>query len=298
MDIKQLTYFVQVAKDGNFSVAAKKLYISQPALSKGIKNLEEELGVQLLNRSEKRTVLTGIGEEFFERAEKLIEQYRELLDAMQDEDVLKRGSVKVGLPPIISSSYFAPVIAEFRKLYKGVDVRVVEEGAKLVQEQVKSGNLDIGVVILPVSAEDFEITPVVQDRCVLAVNKNHELAQRDFVTIDDLRGYEMATLNEDFMLYYLLLDACRSAGFEPNIWVKSAQWDFIIELVVSNHNITVLPRPILERYRNENIRLIELRHTSSAWDIVIISKKGRYQSSAVRRFIDYVVKNISTTRDA
>lgn len=293
MDTRQLAYFVQVAKDNSFTVAAKNLHLSQPALSKMIKKLEEELGVQLFDRSEHKMALTDVGEKLFEEGQKLLLEMDSITEAIQDTKNLRTGNVSVGIPPVIGTSYFPPLIANFRKKYPGINLSIIENGAVTVYEMVEKGFVDLGLIILPKLSDQIEYIPVTVDEIVLIVHNDHPLAEKETVVFEDLKDETFALLDDTFLLHHHVIKACREAGFEPNIYFKSSQWDFLTELVSLNQGISILPRPILARFNSKNIKQIRINHPEMKWRIAVIVKKQRYISFAARKFIEYIKENIA-----
>ena len=293
MDIKQLTYFIQIATDQSYSIAAKKLYISQPALSKVVKNLEQELGVKLFYFSGRKTKLTDDGSRLFEKSKKLVEDFNEILSMGGSDGAMEAGHVVMGIPPILGSCFLVDAVMAFQKLYPNIDISLVEKGAHILQQEVFLGLLDIGCVLAPIYSDQFDITSLVDDESVLLVHRDHPLAQRKSVALEELRDERFVIFNEDFTLYHKILAGCRDAGFEPDIAVTSSQWDFLVELVSQNYGISILPRPILIKYRQPNIRMIRIENGDIlGWNIVIISRKDRYMTGACRRFIDYLSESI------
>jgi len=298
VDIKQLNYFIQIAQDQSYSVAAKKLYISQPALSKVVKNLEQELGVKLFYFAGRKTKLTDEGSLLFEKAQKLVEDFNGILSMSGSGSVMEAGHVAMGIPPILGSCFLVDLVMAFQKQYPGIDINLVEKGAHVLQQDVFMGLLDIGCVLAPIYSNQFDIMPLVRDQSMLLVHREHPLAQAESVTLDDLKEERFVIFNEDFTLHHKILAGCRDAGFEPNIAVTSSQWDFLLELVSQNYGVSILPRPILVKYRQPNIRLIPVTGCDVEWDFVLISRKDRYMSSACRRFMEYLCANIKPLPDA
>lgn len=292
MDTRQLAYFVQVAKDHSFTVAARNLHLSQPALSKMIKKLEEELGVQLFDRSEHKMTLTDAGNKLFEDGQKVLSELDSITEAIRDTKNLKTGNVSVGIPPVIGTSYFPPLIANFRHDYPGINLSIIENGAVTVYEMVEKGYVDLGLVILPELSDRIEYIPVIEDEVVLVVHNDHRLASRDKVVFEDLKEEAFALLDETFLLHHHVMKACREAGFEPDVYFKSSQWDFLTELVCLNQGISILPRPILARFNSSNIKQIPIDHPEMKWRIAIILKKNRYVSFAAKKFIEYIKEHI------
>jgi len=288
MDIRHLTYFVQVARERSFTKASNTLHVSQPALSKMIKNLEDELGFQLIDRSEKNFTLTDVGISFLNESERMVEGFNTLLESMYDTVNLKRGNVKVGIPPVIGSAFFPTVIAGFRKKHPGIEIHMIEDGAKTVASKVYEGVIDIGLVIQPINDTKFDVIPIIEDKNVLIVHKDHPLANRNQVSFIDLKDELFVLLNESFMLHDYIISACKDAGFEPIINFKSSQWDFITEMVSLNQGISILPRLIVKKINNPLIKQIPIAEASSSWRIAIILKKGKYVSYAMKAFVEYV----------
>lgn len=292
MDIRELKYFVQVAKDKNFTLAAKKLHISQPALSKSIKNLERELDVQLLDRSDKEIKLTEIGQNFLLKSEELLNMFEALKNSLYDTSKLNKGNVIVGLPPVIGSSIFVNVLTSFREAYPDITLTIMENGAKMVEHNLHNGTIDVGVVIAPVDMKMYDYISIMEDENVLVVNKKHALASKDCVTFEDLRDEIFLMLDKTFMLHYHIMERCHAMGFKPKIYFESSQWDFLLELVAQNHGITILPKPILNRVENDSISIIPISDSPLKWDVGFLLNKDQYVTHVTRTFINHTLKVI------
>lgn len=292
MDIRHLTYFVHVAKEKSFTMASQKLHVSQPALSKMIKSLEDELGVTLLDRSLKVPKLTDAGENLLEQAQKILEAFDALSKSISDTVNLQKGHLSVGIPPVIGTIFFPKIIAEFRKTYPGIKFSMIEDGARRIEEKVNEELIDIGIVITPVNGSKFNVISAIQDQIVLLVHKDHPLSSKKKVTMADLKDEPFIMTSEDFMIHHLILKVCRDSGFEPKIDFITSQWDFIQEMVSLKQGISLLPRPILEKFNIPNIRLIPIDHPDLKWEIVIITKKGRYVSYGMKEFIHMVQNSV------
>lgn len=297
MEIRQLMYLVQVAKEKSFTVAAHKLHVSQPALSKMIKNLEEELGVPLFDHSKRNPELTDIGENVVEESMKILESVEKLTQAVEDTINLKKGHVTVGIPPVIISTYFPKVISEFRSTFPDIKFTLVEVGAAEVQKKLWDGQIDIGIVILPVDEKKFDVYPVIQDQSVLIVHKDHPLASNQKVVMEELKEEKFIILDESYMLCHHILLACRKAGFEAKVDFMTSQWDLIVKMVSYNQGISILPRPILEEFKTPLIKKIPIDDPIFKWRIVVVLKKGRYVTFAMREFIRFVQKALSREKE-
>lgn len=286
MTLKQLTYFLEIAKMKNFTKAAANLYISQSALSKTVKAMESELGVQLIDRTVNHFKLTPEGEIFYQKGLIAIKNINSELEDLYGSLGTEKGHIAVGIPPVIGTAYFTSIIYKFRNMYPDVELKIIEAGANTIKKWVSEGEVDIGVVILPVSNDDFNVIPIVTAENVLLVNKNHPLAQYDEVSFKMLKDERFIALNSTFMLYDQIISLCRISGFEPNIVCESSQWDFITEMVVLDQGVSILPRPILKRYNSDKLKLISLKDPSFSWNIAIIFKKDKYISRIIKSFIE------------
>ena len=286
MTLKQLTYFLEIAKMKNFTKAAANLYISQSALSKTVKAMESELGVNLIDRTVNHFKLTPEGEILYQRGLISLKKINEELDSLYDSLGIEQGQISVGIPPVIGTAYFTSIIHKFREMYPGVDLKITEAGEKKKKKWVLDGEVDAGVVIQPVSDEDFSITPIITAENVLLVNKSHPLAQYDEVGFKMLKNERFISLNKTFMLYDQIRSICLVSGFEPNIVCESSQWDFIAEMVSLDQGIAILPKPILRRFNSDKIKLVSLKDPKFSWNIAIIMKKDKYVSKIIKSFIE------------
>lgn len=286
MTIKQLTYFLEIARMKNFTKAAANLYISQSALSKTVKMMESELGVQLVDRTVNHFKLTPEGEILHQKGLLALKNINDELDGLYDSLGVEQGNISVGIPPVIGTAYFTSIIYKFREMYPDVELKIREAGANTIKKWVSDGEVDIGVVILPVSGDDFRVIPVITAENVLLVNKNHPLARFDEVGFKMLEKERFISLNSTFMLYDQIRSICLISGFEPNIVCESSQWDFIAEMVALDQGISILPRPILKKFNSDKIKLVSLKDPKFSWNIAIILNKDKYVSKIMKAFIE------------
>ncbi|MGL6104896.1 LysR family transcriptional regulator [Romboutsia sp.] len=292
MNIKEIEYFIEVVKERNFTKAANNLYISQPALSKAIKNLETNLKTQLIERNAKTFNLTYDGEIFYENAKQSVEIINRELYKLQDTLDHGKKTIKIGIPPVIGSVYFTLIIAEFRKLNPDIEIYIIEEGANNIKEKVENESIELGAVIFPIKSENLISYPIRNNEVMLVVSKEHPLAYKDVIDLSELESEKFIVFNEDFMMYDKIIKACKDVNFTPNIVMKTSQWDFIIEMVALNQGITILPKPIVKRFKSEEVKMIKIVNPNIDWNIGLIIKKDRYMSKSLKIFLQYVTERI------
>lgn len=256
MNIKSLNYFIEVAKEKSFTNASKNLFVCQSALSKAIKTFENELDITLIDRTSKHFKLTPEGQLLYENGVIALKVINEQLEMLLDSVSIEKGKIKVGVPPVISTIYFTSIIKSFKDNFHSINLQIIEAGANTVKDKVHNGEIDIGVVILPFSSDEFNITPIFSADVVVVANKSHPFASREEVSLLEIKDEPLISLNETYMLYDRIKIRCNEAGFEPNIICTSSQWDFIAEMVALNQGISILPKPILSKFHSKNIKAI------------------------------------------
>jgi len=287
MDIRQLEYFVQVARLNSFSKAAVSLYITQPTISKMIRNLEVELEANLFYREGKSIRLTDAGEILLNKAQNIVESFHSLSSELDSLRNLKQGHIRIGLPPMVGSSFFPSVIGRFHHEYPDVTIRLHEDGAKKVEHDVETGLLDIGVVVLPVNSERFHYFSFLEEKLQLIAPLSHRLAGAESVPLSDLAEEEFVLFREDFTLHDRIITECVKAGFQPRIVYESSQWDLISRMVAADLGIALLPETICRDIDRTRVAVIPVTEPAIPWQLGMIWRRDRYLSFAAREWLSF-----------
>lgn len=286
MDIRQLKYFLEVAKQKSFTKAAETLHISQPTISKMIKSLEDEFNVILFDRSARHIVLTDAGLAVFIEAQKIVDSFNNISSNLYEVMNIKKGEVRIGLPPMVGVRFFPQIISEFKKKYPQISINMVEYGAKKIVASIEDGELDLGVGLLPLD-EKFIVFPFAREELRILVYPEHFLADRKIVKLNELQKEKFIFLREDFALHETIINECIKVGYEPNVVYKSSQWDFISEMVASGLGVALLPESICNRLDKTRIKSIKLVSPTIYWHLGIIWLKDRYLSFAAREWLNF-----------
>lgn len=287
MDIRHLQYFLEVARHKSFTKAAQSLFITQPTISKTIKSLEEELGVHLLDRIGKQVELTDAGIAIERQAQVIVKSFQNLSSELSDLMNLKRGHIRIGLPPMIGASFFPQVIGEFHKAYPEITLQLFEDGAKKVEVDVASGALDIGVVVWPTGEDVFEYFPFVEDKLNVLVHPEHRLAGRTRITLNELADDSFVLFQENFALHDRIIEECVRCGFQPKVVYESSQWDMIAEMVAAKLGVALLPDTMCRELDPKRVRVLQLQDSVIPWNLAMIWRKDRYLSFAAREWISF-----------
>lgn len=285
MDILHLHYFIEVARQKSFTKASHVLHVSQPSISKVVKTLENELGAPLFERLGREVLLTDVGRAVFEQAQKVVNDFHDLTNEMQDVVHLKRGNLTIGLPPMVGARFFPQIIGKFKKLHPQIALRLIEVGSKQVELDVKSGVIDLGAVALPLTESGIESYTFLREPLQLLLPREHPLAEKAPVPISDLAAEDFILYRDDFSLNDLIYAECAKNHFLPNVVCQSAQWDFIAELVAARLGVALLPATICRGLDPQRFIHVPLESMPIPWHLAMIWKKDKYLSFAAREWI-------------
>ncbi|MFZ2257741.1 MAG: LysR substrate-binding domain-containing protein [Clostridiaceae bacterium] len=292
MDIRQIKVFSTVAKHLNFTKAADELYVTQSSISKIIKSLEDELGMVLFIRSPK-IQLTDIGKEFYKKTDLLISLIESIPNDIQEVADLNRGTLTIGIPPITGSAFFPQIIGEFKVLYPNIEIRLIEEGSKKIEEMLERRELDLGVVCsLPKEPDAYHMMHYLKSPLRAGINVLNPLAEEAVISFQNLKDEPLILMQENFSLYDLIIHRCHENGFIPNIVCHSSQRDFIIEMVAANMGITFLPENICQKTNRPEIRFIPIEDPQIYLNLLVIWKRNSYLSFASKKWLEFAASKI------
>ncbi|MGE7118773.1 LysR family transcriptional regulator [Peribacillus sp. NPDC046944] len=285
MELRDLQSFIEVANHNSFTKAAAHSYLTQPSLSKAIKKLEQELHVELFDRSTRHLRLTDAGRIVYQQGQKALQALSELDVLLDDLKDIATGEIKIGMPPLIGTLFFPGIARRFHQQHPNVSIELVELGAKLIGQLVEDGRIDLGLIVMPANEAKFDIYPFIQDEFVLFVHDDHPLAHQSSVSLTELKEEKFILFTKDFTLHDYVIQACEEKGFSPIISYQSSQWDLIVELVSSRLGIALLPKLIYEKQTNSDVKIIPIENATLLWKLGIITKKGSYHSFAVKELL-------------
>jgi DNA-binding transcriptional LysR family regulator len=262
MELRHLRYFIAVAEERHVTRAAARLGIAQPPLTQQIKALERELGVPLFMRAGRGVALTAAGEAFLDDARAILAQAASAARKARDTAQGLRGRLKVGFT---ESASFHPLVAEsfraFRGVYPEVELMLREGPSTELISAIGAGALDVAFVRPPLPASDavtFEI--LAEEAMIAALPTSHRLCGRDSLDLRDLA-------DERFILYPratrpgltdAVVEACRQAGFDPNVVQEAPQLSSTINMVAAGMGLSIVP-DCLKQVRPQDVRFLPIR---------------------------------------
>ncbi len=285
MEFRPLRAFVEVVRQGGFSRAAETVFATQSTVSKAVRQLEHEIGAPLLDRIGHRVTLTPLGEVVYRRGLQLLADRDDLLAEIEELRGLKRGLLRLGLPPIGSSTLFAPLFAIYRQRYPDIDVRLVELGSDQLEQSLRSGEIDFAGLLLPL-APDFDHAPVRREPLVALLPRDHPLAAHPSVRLRDLQDTPFILYDVGFSLHRIILGASRRSGFEPIVAAVSTQTEFMIELVGTGLGVAFLPRMIARQRRHPAVAQVLLEEPGTEWAMTMAWRHSGYLPDAAQAWRD------------
>jgi len=296
MDVHGLRVFVEVARQRGFTRASRTLHLTQPAVSKVVRSLEEDLGVPLLLRERRRVTLTDAGRIVLDRARGILDALRVMEEEVVELSALRRGRLRLGTPPIVGVAFLPPLLAEFHRLHPGISLELREEGSHQIEALVQSHDLDVGAVVLPTDERAFGTLPFVRDQLRAVLHPEHPLARRRSVSLRELAGTPFVLYRPEFALHGHILAACQRSGFTPEVVSESSHWDFIVAMVAANIGLALLPVTICRLLDRAQVRSVKLLDPVIPWDVALVWRRDRDLPPATRAFLELAGRRLAAGR--
>lgn len=293
IEIKPLRYFLTVVEEGSFTRAAERLHIAQPAISMAIKKLEKTLNVDLFHRKERKVSLTDEGRILLEHAKKLIQQADQMAIAMQELSGLDQGEVRVGIPSMLGSYYFPPILMAFRHRYPNLSLQVIEGGTWKLQQMLENGEIDLSVIVAEQPNPHLETRALLKEQMMVTVNPEHPFAQLDSVPPSLFFKEELVMFKEGYFHRRVIDRLAQQQGITPNFGFETNLIPLIKSIVKQGFGITTLLGMVIE----ENDQLITRPFCEEVWlDIMIAWRKDGYLSKANEAFLRFLMQETERTK--
>lgn len=290
MDIKQMHHFVTIVNsDFNLSKAAATLHITQPSLSILINELESTYDVKLLTKENSRyTGLTPEGEFLYTEANRILKLHNDLTYRLSSFKEKHFGTIKIGVPPIILSTFFRESIPAFMRKFPNVNIHIVEESANVLKNMLINKKLDFAILIgIHETTKHVESHRLSTDQLSVFMNRSNAIASNQSVNFSDIEDSKLVLLADHFVLNTLLISKFQEHGMLPNPTFRSGQWEVLIQLVSETNSITILPKKIIEKVSNNNIVALDF-DPKIEWDISLANNSSATLTPTQLLFRDFI----------
>lgn len=287
-----MKYFVEVVKQGGMTNASKSLYIAQPTISKAIKDIEAEMAVPLFDRSKRNLVLTDAGKIFFNKCKEIISLYDNLPTEINSLYGLETGHINISMSAVMSMRKFIGILGDFHQLYQNITYNLIESGGKTTENLILNDEVDIGVTTLPVDHHLFESISLNKEDLRVVLHREHPLAYKTKIKMEELAEENFILFNEDFYLNDKIIENAKNAGFVPNMASQISQWNVIENLIINKLGITILPATISELL-NDDVKMIQLENANTEWELGVVWKKDKRLSHATNKWIEFLKEKLT-----
>jgi LysR family transcriptional regulator, hydrogen peroxide-inducible genes activator len=241
LKLKDLRYLVAVADLRHFGRAAARCFVSQPTLSAQLKKLEQDLGVQLIERAPNNVALTPAGEEIVARARRILEASEEVVTLASGHRDPLAGRLRVALLPTIGPYLLPRVASAIRRRLSRLELRLYEYQTAPMLEKLHDGQLDVGILALPVELDGLESRELYREAFMVAVPERHPLAARETLRVADLRGATLLLLEDGHCLRDQALEVCSRAGVREQQDFRATSLETLRQMVATGAGVTLLP---------------------------------------------------------
>ncbi len=257
--LRQLRYLSSLARHRHFGRAAEECAISQPALSMQVRELEREIGAELVERRPGDIVLTEIGAEVARRAEHILASTRDLVDFARHREVLA-GPLKLGVIPTLAPYILPRVLPYLQKHYPLLRLEVRETQTRLLIDELSSGSLDVIMMALPAASADLETLPLFNDAFLLAVPADDPLPARARVSVGDVDQRRLILLEEGHCLRDQALAFCATRRGDQPTGLGATSLSTVMQMVANGYGVTLVPEVAIDtKVQDPRVKLLRFR---------------------------------------
>jgi LysR family transcriptional regulator, cyn operon transcriptional activator len=289
MELRHLRYFVALAEQLSFTVAAEKVHVTQSTLSHQIRQLEDELGCRLFDRENKRVSMTQTGEAFLERVQNALREVDEGIWTVRLAADEMSGVVRIGTTHTFNMRIIPRCMALLLERHPSVRMEVLEMSGDDIAAALLRGELDIGVTYKPQNAPELRFEPLYSEEMLLAVGENHPFAQRRFVRTAELHLQRVVLLPRTFATRALLEECFRMANATPVVVAEMNAIAPMIELVSITNIAAIVSEHALRR---DDVRIIPLESPTPVRSPGLLWRGDETRSPAARAFAS-IIRTVS-----
>ena len=288
MEIQQLYYYMELCKQKNFTEAGYACNMTQGALSKQIRKLENELGITLIRRNTRKFELSKEGEIFLSYAKKMTGTYEEML-----KNVQKNQEIKIGCMPVLAPYHFARLVADFRKEYPDIKLVFDERIASEIQENSDRYDFLILRENMMEDQKKFRFSPLYDDKLCAVLYEKHPLYGRDRLQLKELKDDVFIFPERGSGSYEVFYKSCEKAGFEPKIAFEFPQANTIMSFVSEGVGVTITFSTVYREAKCAGVKMIPLEDELHSV-ISLFYRKNKPLDYAKKQFLNYVREHLYT----
>ncbi|WP_168794116.1 transcriptional regulator CynR [Paraburkholderia aromaticivorans] len=289
MLLRHIRYFLAVAEHRNFTRAAEALHVSQPTLSQQIRQLEDTLRVQLLDRSGRTIQLTDAGTAYVHYAQRALQDLEAGKRAIHDVQELSRGSLRLAMTPTFTAYLIGPLLEKYNRRYPNITLNILEMPQDRMEALLNEDALDVGIAFDETHTPDIETQTLFVEALAMVVGKLHPYAKRrSALKLSQFESEALVLLNAEFATRQYIDRYCRQHGISPRIAMEVNSIGAVIEIVRRSALATLLPAAIARGH--SELCLVQLEPALPQRTAALLLRKGAYRNAATRAFIELALE--------
>ena len=284
MNLRAFEYLLALKKHNGFHRAAEACHVSQPALSIQVKKMEQELGIQLLERNPKGFFFTPAGEQVLARARVVMQQVSEIEALAEVWDDPYAGQLSIGAFPTLAPYYFPQIIDHLTECYPNLQINLVEEKTHILLERLKSGTLDAAFLALPENHDELEFGTIFSEAFYVGVAPTHPMAKRKTITPEKLSQEKLLLLEEGHCLRGQALAFCSTAGIGETLNFRATSMETLLQMISMGRAVSLIPSCVAKR--NPQLHYLTLRGGGAERTLALFWRKTSVRRDLMLELVD------------
>jgi LysR family cyn operon transcriptional activator len=285
-EIRQLRYFLQVAEAGSFSRAARRLGVSQPAISQQMRILESSLHAVLFQRRGRRILLTSTGLLFEEQARTILRQIDHSLQELSKEPEEQHGTIHVGVIPYLNAAVMPALLGRFAETHPGIDLSVEEISSTEIETALEEGRMDVGLGWLTRHSPNLRYESLCHDRFTLVVSESHPWSRREVVNLSELHRQRLLQLPDTYVMRRMTDEMCRKHQVRPYTVAEINSIETLLRSLEPLRAAALMPKISLRGAEGLQLKAIRLMGKNLDLDIGLLRLIGSRANSTVGAFVE------------
>lgn len=297
MNLRELQYLVALDEERHFRKAAERCFVSQPTLSGQLKKLEEELGVLLVERTQRQVVMTDVGAVIAERSRHILAEVKTLHEIAQSYQDPMAGELHVGLIPTVAPYLLPHIMPQIKQHFPQLKLWLHEYQTDTLLEKLRRAEIDVLVLAFLDDHEDFEKIALYDEVFQLAVPRGNKLAKKANITLNDLNNQAMLLLEEGHCLRGQALDVCYLAGAKENTGFHASSLETLRHMVGEDMGMTLIPQLAVpeKRKTGDPVQYISFAEPQPSRRIGMLYRKGSYRAVAFKALQQMIKTSVAAT---
>ena len=299
MDLHQLKVFYAAARAGGFTRASQELHLSQSTISPHITQLEDTLGSQLFMRVGKRVLLTDAGHLLRDHCERILQDVKNAEMAIRELSGLQRGKVRLGTGATTLIYQLPPVLESYQARYPNIEIVIVSDTTDALIRDVQAQRLDLGLVMLPVTGNDLQLTPLCEEELLIALPSRHPLARKSALNVNDLRELRFILYEKKTVMRSLIDNWFAALGVTPQLAMLMENIEAIKSLVGAGLGASVLPaHAVGNDALDRKVKMLRVQRHRLHRQLALVTLKSAFIPNAVSALSELILKELGGKKGA